>query len=129
MLRTDSLEKTLMLGKIEGGKKRGKQRMRWLMASLTRWTWVWASSGSCWRTGKPDVLQSMGSQRGRHDWVIELNWIEHALNIGKGASQFPNENFLYDFWGVHWLRKLNTLEYEEEHMCMYNWISLLYSRN
>ena len=34
---TDSLEKTLMLGKIEGGRRKGRQRMRW-MASLTRWT-------------------------------------------------------------------------------------------
>ena len=33
------------------------------MASLTRWTWVWADCGSCWRTGKPGVLQSMGSER------------------------------------------------------------------
>ena len=44
------------------------------MASLTQWTWVWVSSGSWWWTGKPGVLQSMGSQRVRHDWVTELNW-------------------------------------------------------
>ena len=44
------------------------------MASPTRWTWVWASSGSWWWTGKPGVLQSMGLQRVRHDWVAELNW-------------------------------------------------------
>ena len=41
------------------------------MASSTQWTWVWASSGRCWRTGRPGVLQSMGSQRVRHDWVAE----------------------------------------------------------
>ena len=46
------------------------------MASLTRWTWVWASSGSWWWTGKPGVLQSMGSQRARHDWATELNWVK-----------------------------------------------------
>ena len=45
MQRTDSLEKTLMLGKLEGG-RRGRQRMRCLMASLTRWTWVWVNSWS-----------------------------------------------------------------------------------
>ena len=39
------------------------------MASPTLWTWVWANSGSWWRTGKPGMLQSMGSQ-----WVTELNW-------------------------------------------------------
>ena len=44
------------------------------MASPTRWTWVWASFGSWWWTGKPDVLQSMGLQRVRHDWATELNW-------------------------------------------------------
>jgi len=44
------------------------------MASLTQWIWVWASSGNWWRTGKPGMLQSMGSQRVGHDWATELNW-------------------------------------------------------
>ena len=43
------------------------------MASLTQWTWVWASSRSWWWTGKPGMLQSMGSQRVGHDWATELN--------------------------------------------------------
>ena len=43
------------------------------MASLTQCTWVWASSRSWWWTGKPGLLQSMGSQRVRHDWATELN--------------------------------------------------------
>ena len=44
------------------------------MASPTQRTWLWASSGSWWRTGKPGVLQSMGSQVG-HDWMTYLtNW-------------------------------------------------------
>ena len=43
------------------------------MASPTRWTWVWASSGSWWWTGKSDLLESMGSQRVRLDWVTELS--------------------------------------------------------
>ena len=41
------------------------------VASATRWTWVWASPGSWWWTGRPGVLRSMGSQRVRHDWVPE----------------------------------------------------------
>ena len=41
------------------------------MASPIRQTWVWASSRSWWKTGKPDVLQSMASQRIRHNWVTE----------------------------------------------------------
>ena len=44
------------------------------MASLTRWTWVWASFGSWWWTGMPGMLQSMGSQRVGRDWATELNW-------------------------------------------------------
>ena len=47
MRRADSLEETLMLGKIEGRRRRGRQRMRWLMASPTRWTWVWGGSVQC----------------------------------------------------------------------------------
>ena len=42
------------------------------MASLTQWMWVWVNSGSLWWTGRPSVLQSMGSQRVGHDWVTEL---------------------------------------------------------
>ena len=72
MQRTNLLEKTLMLGKIEGRRRRRWQRMSW-MASPTQWTWVWASSGSWWWAGRPGVLQFMGSQRVRHDWVTELN--------------------------------------------------------
>ena len=74
MGRTDSFEKTLMLGKIEGGRRRGQQRVRWFMASVTQWTWVWASSRSWWWTGRLGVQQYMGSQRVRHDWGTELNW-------------------------------------------------------
>ena len=74
MWRPDSFEKTLMLGKIEGRRKRGKRGWDGWMASPTRWTWVWANSGSWWWTGKPGVLQSTGLQRVRHDRVTELNW-------------------------------------------------------
>ena len=48
MWRADSLEKTLMLGKIEGRRRRGWQRMRWLDGTPTWWTWVWVNSGSRW---------------------------------------------------------------------------------
>ena len=73
MRRVDSLEKT-DAGRDWGQERRGRQRMRWLMASPTRWTWVWVNSGSWWWTGRPGVLQFMRSQRVRHNLVIELNW-------------------------------------------------------
>ena len=44
------------------------------MASPTRRTWVWVNSGRWWWTGRPGVLQFMGSQRVGHDWATELNW-------------------------------------------------------
>ena len=69
MWRTDFLEKTLVLEKIEGGRRRGQQRMRWLDNILVLWTWVWVSPGSWWWTGRPGVLWSMGSQTTGHDWV------------------------------------------------------------
>ena len=49
------------------------------MASPTRWAWVWVNSGSWWWTGRPGVLQFMGSQRVRHNWRTELNWAELTL--------------------------------------------------
>ena len=49
------------------------------MASSTLWTWVWASSRSWWWTGKPVMLQSMGSQKVGHYWATELNWRQGIL--------------------------------------------------
>ena len=74
--RADSFKKTLMLGKIEGRRRRGPQRWDGWMASPTQWTWVWVNSGSWWWTGKPGLLRFMGLQRVRHYWVTELNWTE-----------------------------------------------------
>ena len=76
MRRADSLEKTLMLGKIEGRRRRDDREWDGWMASLTRWTWVWVNSRSWLWTGKSGMLQSVGSQRVRHDWATELNLID-----------------------------------------------------
>ena len=69
----------------DAGKDWRQEKGQWgwdgWMASLTRWTWVWVGSGSWWCTGKPGVLQSMGLQRVRNDWVTELNWTEVYLNF------------------------------------------------
>ena len=74
MQRTDWFEKTLILGKTEGGWEGDNRGWDGWMSSLTPWTWVWVSSGSWWWTGKPGVLQSVGSQRVGKDWGTELNW-------------------------------------------------------
>ena len=78
-----------MVGKIEGGRKRRRQRMRWLDGITDMMKWVWAGSRSWWWTGKPGVLQTtifslLQIWRNHHVhigfaecgsmWVTELNW-------------------------------------------------------
>ena len=71
MQRADSLEKTVTLERLKAGGEKGDQGWDGWMASLTEWTWLWASSMRQWRTGKLGVLQFMGSQGVGYDWVIE----------------------------------------------------------
>ena len=61
-----------------GGEGDDRGRDGW-MASWIQWTWVWVNSRSWWWTGKPGILQSMGSQRIGHDWATELNWTGRLL--------------------------------------------------
>ena len=86
MGRTDSLEKTLMLGKIEGWRRRGRQRMRW-MASPTRWAWVYVGSGSWWWAGRPGVLQSTQLQRAGLNWATEPNWMCVRTSVFKHCGR------------------------------------------
>ena len=69
MQRADSLEKTLMTGKSKGKRIQGQQRRRYLDSILTQWAWIWANCRIEWQTGKPGMLQSMGSQKVRHDFA------------------------------------------------------------
>ena len=69
--RADSFEKTLVLKRLKAGGEGDDRGWDGWMASLTQWTWVWVSSGSWWWTGKPGVLQSLGSQSTGHNWATE----------------------------------------------------------
>ena len=84
MWRIDSFEKILMLGKIEGRRRRGQQRRRWLDGITDVMDISLSKLQEFWWSVKPGVLQSMRLQRVRHDWV---NWIDVlnfiALMLGK----------------------------------------------
>ena len=84
MWRADSFEKTLILGKIEGRRRRGPQRMRWLDGIADSMDMGLGGFGSCWWTGRPGVLQFLGSQRVGHDWVTELNWLQRWYLMSQG---------------------------------------------
>ena len=107
-----SFEKTLMLGKPEGRRRKGQQKIRCSVASPIWWIWVWASSRSWWWTGRPGVLQSMGWQRVGHNWAAELNWNLYNISTTmkfiqpKAAREKPA--ILYSWALDHYSSSLKT---------------------
>ena len=95
MPRADSFEKTLMLGKIEGARRRGDRGWDGWMASLTQWTWVWVNSRSWWWTGRPGMLRFMGSQRVGHNWETELT----DFFKGRLSMNLPEAWTVFRYWG------------------------------
>ena len=83
MWRADSFEKTLMLGRIKGRRRRDDRGWNGWMASPTQWTWIWVNSGSWQWTGRTGVLRFMGSQRVGNDWHF-------CLPSPRVLSSFPS---------------------------------------
>ena len=69
--------------------------------SPTQWTWVWVNSGCWWPTGRPGVLQSMESQRVRHDWATEMNWNEPGFQVEAGNLKLSKKR---DKWFLHYYK-------------------------
>ena len=91
--RADSLEKTLMLGKIEGRRRRGWQRMRWVDGIIDSMDMSLTKFRETWRKGKPGVLQSTGLQRVGHNLATEQ---QHTR--GKKDSFTCFVLFFFFFW-------------------------------
>ena len=94
MQRTNSLEKTLMQGRLRARGKGDDRGQDGWMASLIQWTRVWVNSGSWWWTGRPGVLQSMGSQRVGHNWETELNWTEKLTKKSESEKKNTLKTFI-----------------------------------
>ena len=77
MQRADSFEKTWCWERLRAGGEGANRGWDGWIASPIWWTWVWVNYGSCW--WKPGMLWFMGSQRVRHDWATELNWVNHSI--------------------------------------------------
>ena len=108
MWRTDSLEKTLMLGKTEGRRRRGWQKMRWLDGNQP-------SSGSWWWTGKPGTLQS----KVRHNGATELTWTE-LRSLEEGTA--THSSVLA--WRILWTEEPGWLQSTESQRVGHDWSNL-----
>ena len=82
MKRANSMEQTLMLEKIEGRRRRRQQRIKWLDGVSNSTNMSLSNSGRLWRTGKPGVLQSMGSHRVRHDRATDHIFSTTTMVVG-----------------------------------------------
>ena len=102
MQRADSLEKTLLMGKIEGRRRGDDRGWAGWMPSPTQWTWVWANSGRWWRTGKPGMLLFMGSQSLTQlsDWTtkniyIYIHILFHIIFCNGLSQDFKYSSLCY----------------------------------
>ena len=102
MWRADDQKRPWCWASLKAGGEGDARGWDGWMASPTSWTWVWVSSGVWWWTGKPGVLQSMGSHRVGHNWATELNWklMQHCKSVLKKPITFfkkaiKSKNFLW----------------------------------
>ena len=103
MQRTDSFEKTLMLGKIEGRRRRGLQRMRWLVGITDLMDMILIKLQ--WWTGRLVCCSPWGCRVG-HDWLAELNWTDSGKDWGWEGKGTAEDEIIW------WLHRHNGHEFE-----------------
>ena len=104
MWQTDSLKRPWCWGRLKAGGEGDNRGWDGGMASLTQWTWVWASSGSWWWPGRPAAVH--GAARVGHDWETELK----AWKQPKCTSKDPG--VVHACHGIHSaLRKKDILPF------------------
>ena len=87
MQRSDSWKRPRCWERLKAGEGDDRGCDGW-MASPSQWTWVWASPGRRWRTAMPGMLQSMGSQRVRHDWAKTITDEYRRKNPQQNLSKY-----------------------------------------
>ena len=100
--------------RLKAGGERDDRGWDGWMASSTRWTWIWVDSGSWWWKGKPGVLQSMWSQRARHDWVTELNWTDgpwHDFDLASHIT-YTNQTLVHYVEGAAGRKTAESFNYD-----------------
>ena len=107
MWRADSVKRPWCWERLRAAGEGDNRGWDGRMASPTQWTWVWVDSESWWWTGRPGVLQFMGSQRVRHEWTNVLNWTEgsRALNM---SNVFNEEKKNPEVFQRHFQKNLKT---------------------
>ena len=125
MQKTNSFEKMLMGWERWKAEEEDDRGWDGWMASPTRWTWAWTSSGSWWWTGRPGMLRVMGSQRVGHDWATDKNWNGWESRRGK---QLDIEQSLYissinHTSKLYWWNNKDTSQ--KPGRCIILWINLI----
>ena len=131
-----------MLGKFDSRGEGDDRGWDGWMVSPTQWTWVWASSGRWWWTGKPGVLQSVGLQRVGHNWATENHQVMGRAGIHWEIStdiytllytkEITNKNMLCSTGNS---TQYSVMAYmgknlkQSRYRYVYNWITLLYTWN
>ena len=120
MWRTDSFERPWCWERLKAGREGDDRGWDGFISSPIQWTWACINSGSWWWTGRPGLLQFMGSQRVGHDCATELSWTElksslYSLNTRILSHMLFKMFFLIPCFFLIILFDAQTINFDEVH--------------